>query len=193
METYLFFSNNIDKIREIKSLTNYLKIKIVSPADFGFKQEPLETGKSFSENAKIKSLFAFNKLKVPSFADDSGICIEALNWKPNIYSKRFIENFKNKNDCLRHIIRKTAKTKKFRAYFKTSISLTLSANYHIIFEGRVDGTISRKIIGKHGFGYDPIFIPNGERKTFAQMKIFEKNLISHRSIALAKLINFFPN
>ena len=193
MKNILFFSNNSNKFNEARKLLLNKKIKLMSPLDFNIITEPKENGLSFSENAKIKSSFGYKKIKIPCFADDSGICIEALNWKPNIYSKRFIDSFDNKTDCLQHIIKKVKKSGKNKAFFETSICYTIKENYHIVFKGRVNGTISDDILGNKGFGYDPIFIPNGFRKTFGQLKTNEKNLFSHRSIAINKFLNFLFN
>jgi len=190
LNSLLFFSNNSDKIKEIKNIFKNLPFKILSPKDFGLINEPNEVGKSFSENAKIKSFFGYKKINLPCFADDSGISIEALGWKPNIFSKRFINSFKNKNHCFDYIINKVAKNGKNKAYFKTSVCLTFKKNYHIVFEGRVLGKISSMPLGQKGFGYDPIFIPDGYSKTFGQINKNEKNKISHRSIAINKLISF---
>ncbi len=189
----LFFSNNQGKHYEIKILFKKIGINILSPKDFKIKKEPKETGKSFAENAKIKSLFGFKKTKVPCFADDSGICIEALGWKPNIMSKNFIKKFKNNSDCFNYIISKTNRTGKYAAYFKSSICYTYKENYNIVFEGKVMGKISTQILGKNGFGYDAIFIPQGFSKTFAEMNSNEKNYLSHRAIAINKFINFITN
>ncbi len=189
----LFFSNNAGKTEEIKKLFKKYKINLCSLADFNLNLEPKETGNSFADNAKIKSLFGYEKIKLPCFADDSGICIEALGWKPGVYSKRFIENFKNNDECFKYIFKKVLESRKYRAYFQTSICLTLKNNYHIVFEGKINGKISTKSIGKNGFGFDPIFTPDMYQKTFGQMKSYEKNSISHRSIAINKLLNFLAN
>ena len=190
MDKIVFASSNIDKFNEIILFFRKLKTKIYLPKDFKIFNEPNESGKTFAENAKIKSSFGYQKTLIPCFADDSGICIEALNWGPGIKSKRFLDKFKNKKNCLEFIIDKTRKTKKNKAFFQTSICLTLKENYHIVFEGKLRGTISKQILGKHGFGYDPIFIPNKEIKTLAQMNKYQKNEISHRSVAITKLVNF---
>ncbi len=190
MKKILFFSNNKNKVEEIKNLFKGLAIKVLSVSDFDIYVEPKENGLSFAENAKIKSYFGYKKFRLPCFSDDSGIFIEALDWKPNVFSKRFINSFKNRNDCFNYIFTKVKKSKKNRAMFKTSICLTLSENHHVVFEGSINGIISEKIRGKNGFGYDPIFIPIGFSKTFAEMDQEEKNTFSHRSIALIKLINF---
>ena len=193
MEKLLFFSNNNYKIKEIRKIFREYNLKILSLTDLNINYEPKENGQTFEENAKIKSDYGFKKTGIPCFADDSGICIESLNWGPGIYSKRFINNFKNKQDCFNHIINKTKDNRKKGAYFKTSISLTINKDQNVVFNGKVDGEISNRIIGNNGFGYDPIFVPKYFRKTLAELSIKEKNEMSHRSIAVTKLINFLFN
>ncbi len=193
MEKLLFFSNNNYKIKEIKKIFREHNLKILSLTDLNINYEPKENGQTFEENAKIKSDYGLKKTGIPCFADDSGICIESLNWRPGIYSKRFLNNFKNKQDCFNHIINRTKSSQKKRAYFKTSISLTIHKDQNIVFNGKVDGEISNRIIGNNGFGYDPIFVPKYFKKTLAELSTKEKNQISHRSIAVTKLINFLFN
>ena len=193
MKKLLFFSFNSGKIKEIKNLFGIHDINIHTPKEFNLNYSPKENGSSFAENAKIKSFYGYQKLLIPSFADDSGICIEALGWKPNILSRRFLENFANDKDCFRYILKKVEKSKKFKAYFKTSICITLKENYHIVFEGKVNGRISNKVLGNNGFGYDPIFIPEGQTKTYGEISNKSKNLSSHRSSAIKKLISFLVN
>lgn len=190
MRKILFFSNNNNKIREINTIFKKISVTVKSPNYYGINYEPKEVGLSFAENAKIKSFFGYKKIKIPCFADDSGICIEAMGGGPGIYSKNFLNKFKNKKKCFEYIFHKINKTGINKAYFKTAICLTLKENYHIVFEGRVDGYISSYKLGDKGFGYDPIFIPDGYKNSFGQMSQKEKNLISHRSIAINKLINF---
>ena len=189
----LFFSNNLYKVREIKKLFNKHSVDIISLKELSFDKEPLESGINFIENAKIKSEFGNNISGLPCFADDSGICIEALNFKPGVYSKRFIESFNTRNDCFKYIINKIRKKNLNRAYFKTSICLTTENKHNLIFEGKVEGNITNVPSKDNGFGYDPIFKPVGFLKTFSEMTVDEKNKISHRSIAINKLINFLTN
>tara|TARA_B100000575_G_scaffold286999_1_gene284601 strand:- start:887 stop:1468 length:582 start_codon:yes stop_codon:yes gene_type:complete len=189
----LFFTNNNNKLVEVNQLFKDLKTELILPSKFNFFDEPEETGYTFAENAKIKSSFGYKNFGVECFAEDSGICIEALGWKPGVYSKRFLNRFKDNFRCFENIIDRVKVTGKVRAYFQTSVCLTLNKNYHLVFEGKVKGTISKKIRGKSGFGYDPIFIPDGELKTFSQMSKMQKNKTSHRSIAINKLINFLSN
>ena len=193
MRQLLFFSNNKNKIIEIKKIFKKFNLELLSLNDLNISNEPEETGKTFEENAKIKSDYGFNKTGIPCFADDSGICIESLNWKPGVLSKRFLNDFKSNEACFYSIIKSTKKNRKQNAYFKTSISLTINKNQNIIFNGKIYGKISEQIKGDFGFGYDPIFIPKNYNKTLAELSSKEKNNISHRSIAVTKLINFLIN
>ena len=193
MRKLLFFSNNKNKTTEIKKIFRKFSLEILSLSDLDISDEPKENGQTFEENAKIKSDYGFNKTGLPCFADDSGICIESLNWKPGVLSKRFLNNFKSNQDCFDSIIKSTKKNNKQNAYFNTSISLTIKNNQNIIFNGKIDGKISEQAKGRFGFGYDPIFIPKNYNKTLAELSTKEKNEISHRSIAVIKLINFLIN
>ena len=186
----IFFSNNKNKVEEVENLFYGSKIKIFNLNNFSATISPKETGNSFKKNANIKSLYGFKKFNLMCFADDSGICIEALNGEPGVNSKNYLKK-KSKREIFKFIINQTKIKKKFNAFFQTTICLSRSKNNHIFFTGRIDGKIADKIVGKRGFGYDPIFIPNGYRKTFAEMNIEEKNKISHRGIALVKLKKFF--
>ena len=193
MRQILFFSNNKNKVIEIKKIFKKFNLKLLSLSDVGIDDEPEESGQNFEENAKIKSDYGFSKTGIPCFADDSGICIEALNWKPGVLSKRFLNNFKSNDACFDNIIKSVKKNSKQNACFKTSISLTIKNNQNIIFNGKIDGKISAQAKGRFGFGYDPIFIPINYSKTLAELNTKEKNEISHRSIAVTKLINFLTN
>ena len=126
---------------------------------------------------------------MPCFADDSGICIDALNNLPGIKSNRFQKENGGYEKTFKLIIDKAKVTKKFNAYFKTVISLTTDIST-IYFSGSISGKISASPLGSLGFGYDPIFIPRGSIKTFAQMTSVEKNKLSHRSAAIKKLKNY---
>ena len=193
MREIIFFSGNEGKITEIKNKFKNKQIKILSLKNFDNYTEPLENGLTFRDNAKIKSSYGYSKFNIPCFADDSGICIEALKNKPGIFSKSFIRSFKSSDDCFKYIFKKIKKTNKKKAYFKTSICLTMESGIRVFFEGRIKGTISEKPVGEFGFGYDPIFVPEGYNRTLGSMRLSEKNQLSHRSIAINKLINFLIN
>ena len=132
MRRLLFFSNNKNKIIEIKKIFSKFNLELLSLNDLNIVEEPEECGQTFEENAKIKSDYGFNKTGIPCFADDSGICIESLNWKPGVLSKRFLNNFKSNEACFESIIKSTKKHSKQNAYFKTSISLTAKENHNIV-------------------------------------------------------------
>lgn len=189
MNKLIFFSHNKSKIKEILESFRNSNIKILTLNDFSNIDIPEENGKTFEENAKIKSEFGYHHFGLPCFADDSGICIEALNNLPGIKSNRFQKENGGYKKTFKLIIDKAKVTKRFNAYFKTIISLTTSQST-IYFDGIISGKVSLSPLGSLGFGYDPIFIPKGNVKTFAQMTSSEKNKISHRSIAIKKLINF---
>ena len=193
MNKIIFYSNNNDKIKEINNLFKKLSIKVFSPKDYGITLEPKEVGSSFAENAKIKSLYGFQNIQIPCFADDSGICIEALNGAPGINSKQYLGSENKKNVILNKIISLAKNKNKYKAFFETSICLTLNIDKQIFFSGKVYGKISLKIRGNHGFGYDPIFIPDGMNLTFSEMSLHQKNLLSHRAIAIKKLSEYLTN
>ena len=193
MRKLFFFSNNKNKIIEIKKIFKKFSLELISLNDLNLSEEPEESGKTFEENAKIKSDYGFNKTGIPCFADDSGICLETLNWKPGVFSKRFLNDFKSNEACFKSIIQSSKNNNKRNAYFKTSISLTVKDNQNLIFNGKIEGKISEQAKGKFGFGYDPVFIPKNYNKTLAEFSTKEKNEISHRSIAVTKLINFLIN
>ena len=182
MKEIIFFSNNKNKFLEISKLFKDIPIKILSLNDFDKIKSPNENGLTFKENAKIKSSLGLQVFKKTCFADDSGICIEAMNNNPGINSKKFLETNNSLLDAFNLILSLVDKTKKNKAFFQTSICLSLNVK-----DGIIRGTITKSIKGSNGFGYDPIFIPHGYKKTFAEMKVEEKNAISHRSIAINKL------
>ena len=190
MKDILFFSHNQKKIIEVNQIFKSNELKIHNLNNFKNVKEPIENGCSFAQNAKIKSQFGFEKFKIPCFADDSGFCIDALNNKPGIHSKRFIQKFSSSKKAFEYIITNAIKKKNNKAFFVTAICLTLAKNHHIIFFGKINGKLSLTPKGVNGFGYDPIFIPDNHNKTFAEMSPKEKNSISHRKKAISKLKSF---
>ena len=190
MKDILFFSHNQKKIVEVKQIFKENKIKVYDLNSFEKINEPRETGATFSSNAKIKSKYGQKLFNMPCFADDSGFCVEALKNNPGVKSKRFIEKFSNKKKAFEYIISNVIKKKNNKAFFVTAICLTLKDNHHIVFLGKINGTISLEPKGTNGFGYDPIFVPENHTKTFAEMSLEEKNIISHRKIAITKFKSF---
>ncbi|MEJ2904483.1 RdgB/HAM1 family non-canonical purine NTP pyrophosphatase [Pedobacter panaciterrae] len=183
----VFATNNKHKTEEIgKLLVN--QYKVLNLKDIGCDVDIPETGNSFAENAELKSSYVTDNFKLNCFADDSGLEIEALDNEPGIYSARYSgvrDDLENLNLVLKKMEGKTNR----KAHFKTVISLNQN-NKNYLFEGVVYGNITQTPIGDEGFGYDPIFMPIGYDRTFAQMSMTEKNEISHRAIAMKKLIAF---
>ena len=190
MKDILFFSHNQRKIIEIKQIFKDSKIKFFDLNSFKKIKEPREIGDTFASNAQIKSKYGQQIFNIPCFADDSGFCVEALNNSPGVKSKRFLEKFSNNKEAFEYIFSNVVQKKNNKAFFITAICLTLKKNYHIVFLGRINGTVSLQPKGINGFGYDPIFIPENHNKTFAEMGLEEKNIISHRKIAITKLKSF---
>ena len=190
MKDILFFSHNQKKIIEVKQIFKDSRIKVFDLNSFEKIKEPRETGDTFASNAKIKSKYGQKVFNIPCFADDSGFCVEALKNNPGVKSKRFLEKFSNKKKAFEYIISNVIEKKNNKAFFVTAICLTLKDNHHIVFIGRVNGTVSLKPKGNNGFGYDPIFVPENYTRTFAEMSLEEKSVISHRKIAITKLKSF---
>ncbi len=190
-------SHNIGKVREIRSLLKPLGLKIYSAKKFTIN-EPIEDGKTFKENSLIKSKNAALKSGIPAIADDSGLCILSLDNKPGIYSARWAGRKKNFNLAINKIeneMRKNKLTNKAarKAFFCCALSIYFPNNNYRVFEGKKYGHIQFPASGKNGFGYDPIFVPNGYKKTFGEMNFTYKERISHRSIAFKKMKEYLKN
>ena len=187
-------TNNEGKLREIKSLIPK-NIQIFSTLDFKLKS-PKENGKTFEQNSILKSKYFSKKTKLICLADDSGLEIDILDKKPGIYSARWAGKNKNFKIAINKVFRKlTAKDKNWKKkYIKARFICALSISYLnknlVSVIGKVEGKISNKAIGKNGFGYDPIFIPNNEKKTFGQMPFSKKYRIDHRFKAFKKIKKF---
>jgi len=170
-------------------LPSYLTMK--SLTDINFFDEIEETGETFEENALLKAKTIFDKTGKNIFADDSGLVIEALDGAPGVYSARYAGTGKDEDNIAKALKELEEKTNR-KAYFISIFCLILNGKEYF-FEGRVNGTIATEIMGDNGFGYDPIFIPDGFSKSFAQMTAEEKNTISHRGKAVEKLNDFLTN
>ncbi|WP_214226879.1 RdgB/HAM1 family non-canonical purine NTP pyrophosphatase [Pedobacter sp. B4-66] len=183
----VFATNNKHKAEEVgKLLIN--QYKVLNLKDIGCDVDIPETGNSFAANAELKSSYVTENFKLDCFADDSGLEIDALNNEPGIYSARY-SGVRDDLENLNLVLRKMEGITNRKAHFKTVISLNKN-NRKYLFEGVVYGNITHAPIGDDGFGYDPIFMPDGYDRTFAQMSMTEKNAISHRAIAMKKLIAF---
>ncbi len=186
----VFATNNTHKLEEVQAMINDNFI-LRSLADIGCTDDIPETGDTFAENAKQKTDYLVNKYGLYCFGDDSGLEIDALKGAPGVYSARYAgtRDMDKNIDLVLHNLQGVTNRS---ARFKTVISLYLNEQQHF-FEGSIEGVITNKICGTAGFGYDPIFIPNGYNQTFAEMPAKQKNSISHRSIAVRKLALFLRN
>ena len=194
MKEIVIASHNDGKVDEIRGLLKKYKFKIFSLKKFSHI-EPKENGKTFIENSVIKSVSALKITGLPSISDDSGLCIPALNNDPGIYSARWAGKGKNFDLAAKKIEKRLFekyrnKQKLFKAFFCCALSIALPDGTIKSFEGKVFGTLQFPPKGENGFGYDPIFIPKGYKKTFGEMKYSFKERISHRQKAFKKLQNF---
>lgn len=184
----LFATANKNKVIEIQNILPK-GFEILSLNDIDLKEDIPETAETIEGNAIQKIEYIKKFFGIDCFADDSGLEIESLNGEPGVYSARYAGNERDSNKNMDLVLEKMHGLENRNARFKTVIALNLKNKVHV-FEGIVDGIICTEKRGLHGFGYDPIFEPNNCGKTFAEMTIDEKNLISHRSIAFEKMLSF---
>ena len=191
----LIGTNNKGKLREIRGLLPK-SIKIFSTSDFNLKS-PTENGHTFKENSLIKSRYFSKKSNLVCIADDSGLEIDCLDRKPGIFSARWAGSKGDFNKAIKRVFRelnrkdKNWKVKNIKARFVCALSICYLDKIIASVVGKIEGSISNKIRGKNGFGYDPIFIPKKKRQTFGEMKFSSKCKIDHRSMAFKKIKKFF--
>ena len=184
----LFATSNKNKVLEIKKVLPK-EFNIKSLDDIGFCEEIPENENTIEGNAIFKANYMYKKYNLNVFADDTGLEVDSLNGKPGVHSARYAGISKNSADNINKLLKKLKNKKNRKARFKTVIALILNSKIHT-FEGVVEGIITKKPKGENGFGYDPVFIPRGYTKTFGELSLEEKNSISHRSLAMNKLIDF---
>ncbi|MBE97660.1 MAG: non-canonical purine NTP pyrophosphatase, RdgB/HAM1 family [Flammeovirgaceae bacterium] len=187
MKQICFVTGNKNKLQEIQQLL--FSFKIISLHDLNFFDDIPETENTIEGNAFLKANFINNKFNIDCFSDDTGLFIDSLDGLPGVKSARFAGENSNSEENISLVLKSLENKKSRSATFKTVICLIINNRKHF-FEGSVPGTITEQKSGESGFGYDPIFIPFGYNKTFSEMTIEEKNLISHRSKAVQKLIKF---
>ena len=183
----LVASGNKGKIREIKSILSDLNIEILSLKDVGINADIEENGSTFEENALIKACEIAKLVDMPVLADDSGLCVDALNGAPGIYSARYAGENATDADRIGKLLAELKNVNDRNARFVCVMAMVLPDGQRIVSEGTVQGTIAKEPMGASGFGYDPVFIPNGYRQSFAQLGEDEKNKLSHRYNALINL------
>ena len=185
MKKILIGTHNIGKFKEIAYLISK-KYKKISPVSLKIKS-PKETGKSFISNSKLKVKFFSKYVNYPVISDDSGLCINILNNMPGIYSARLAKKHGSFFKAMKFILKKMKNKKNRKATFVCSLSYKKNNGKIVSVEGRLKGNISNKILGKKGFGYDPIFIPLNNKITLGQMFKSKKIKMDHRFIAFQKL------
>ena len=186
--TLVFASNNEHKIKEIKSLLGN-SFTLLSLHDINIIEDIPEEEPQIEGNALTKARYVFNACGLNVFADDTGLEIAELNGLPGVHSARFAGENKDSSANIEKVLFLLGNSKNRKARFRTVIALILEKKEYL-FEGIVNGTIIKEKRGIEGFGYDPIFLPDGKTRTFAEMELSEKNTISHRALAFEKLKKF---
>ena len=186
----VFATGNPNKLKEIKSAIN--SFEILGLKDLGITEVIPETGDTLMKNALQKAKYIYDKTGFDCFSDDTGLEIEALNYRPGVYSAMYAGPDCNAEDNMQKVLLELRESANRNAQFKTVIALILDGKEHF-FEGAIKGVILKEKAGVDGFGYDPIFRPTGYEESFAEMTIEQKNEISHRGLAVKKLIAFLAS
>lgn len=186
MKQLVFATHNKNKLAEVQSILQG-RYQVLGLTELGLTDEIPEDGSSFAENASLKTHYVYERLQLDCFGDDSGLEVEALNQEPGIYSARYSGRGDAANTQL--VLQRMTGISNRKARFKTVISLLVDGEEHF-FEGQLNGIIVHEPRGSHGFGYDPIFQPNGYDITLAEMTMAEKNAISHRALAMKALLGW---
>jgi XTP/dITP diphosphohydrolase len=184
----IFATNNQHKLNEVAAIIGN-KFELLSLRNIKCFEEIPETKETIEENAFEKASYIYNKYLINCFADDTGLEIEALNGEPGVYSARYAGEACNFDDNIEKVLAKMNGITNRKASFKTVISLIIDGKDYQ-FKGIVNGVILTERKGSSGFGYDPIFLPDGFKETYAEMNAEKKNEISHRGIATRQLCNF---
>ena len=184
----VFVTNNMNKLSEIRSLisSNY---NLMSLEEINFNDEIKETESTLEGNALLKARYIFSKYKLNCFADDTGLEVDFLDGAPGVYSARYAGPNCLAKDNIEKVLNELKDANNRKAKFITVIALIIEGE-EFVFKGECRGVLIKKPIGSDGFGYDPIFLPNGSNLTFAQMDKDEKGKISHRGLAVKKLLEF---
>lgn len=185
----LFATSNKNKLKEIQSLLPSF-IKLLSLEDIELNEDIPETSSTIDGNALQKTDYIVQHFGIDCFADDTGLEVEVLNGSPGVHSARYAGEGRDDQDNRNLLLKNLEGVSNRSARFKTVISLYFKKKQYL-FEGIVNGSIATEENGEMGFGYDSIFIPENETRTFAEMTLTEKNAISHRAIAFSKMVSFF--
>ena len=184
----VFATNNLHKLKEVQEMLSN-SIEVLSLKDIGCFEDIEETEITLEGNAKLKADYITKKYGFDCFADDTGLEVEALDGKPGVYSARYAGEHGNAEKNMEKLLNELQNKSNRKAKFRTIIALNIT-NKQYLFEGICDGEILNEKTGVKGFGYDPIFKPSNASCSFAEMNSEEKNIISHRGIAIQKLVQF---
>lgn len=187
----VFATHNANKLKEVQAMLPD-DIQLVSLYEVGCEQEIPETAQTIEDNAKMKAQYVVQHFGFECFADDTGLEVEALGGAPGVHSARYAGAHKNNQDNIVLLLENLKGKSNRKAQFKTVFALSLQGEIHL-FKGIVKGSITLEPQGNNGFGYDSVFMPDGYAETFAQMSAEQKNQISHRAIAVQKLVQFLKN
>lgn len=187
-----FATNNAHKLEEAKDIAGD-GFEIVSLTEINCFEELPETSPTLEGNSLQKAQFVFQKYNVPCFADDTGLEVDALYGEPGVFSARYAGGHKNSNDNIDLLLKNLGTNSNRKARFRTVITLIGLEEKPIFFEGIVAGSIIMERKGTSGFGYDPVFVPEGHTRTYAEMSLQEKSLVSHRALAVNKLQQYLKN
>ena len=187
MNNICFVTGNKNKLREVQKLL--LSYNLLSLEDFDFSDDIPETEDTIEGNAFLKADHIHKKFGVSCFSDDTGLFIESLDGQPGVMSARFAGSNCNSEDNISLVLEMLSGIENRKAFFRTVICLIVNGKVNY-FHGEVKGQISKEKAGDKGFGYDPIFIPDGFDKTFSEFTLDKKNELSHRALAVNKLVNF---
>jgi XTP/dITP diphosphohydrolase len=191
MKDLIFATNNTHKIDEIQALIGE-SFLIKSLRQIGCFEDIPETANTLEGNALLKASYVFDKFQKNCFADDTGLEVDALGGRPGVYSARYAGNGHDFEANIDKVLLELSGIENRKARFRTIIALIFDGET-TYFEGIVNGTIISERKGSEGFGYDPVFIPEGYSQTFAEMTLSQKNAISHRALAVKQLIEFLGN
>ena len=191
MKKLVFATNNAHKLSEVKAILEP-EYSIISLAELNCYDDIPETAETLDGNALIKAKYIHEKYGLDCFADDTGLEVEALGGEPGVYSARYAGDANCAHENMCKVLEKLGDNPNRKACFRTVIAL-IHGDKTVYFDGRIDGTIAAQPRGENGFGYDPIFVPDGYMVSFAQLGQEEKNKISHRALAVKKLVDFLQH
>ncbi len=188
MKKFVFATNNAHKLKEVAAIVGH-QIELLSLEDIGCHDDIPETSDTLEGNALQKAKYVYERYHIDCFADDTGLEVEALDGAPGVYSARYAGEGHNSEENIRKLLHELEGKDNRKARFRTVFALIINGKEHL-FEGIVKGEIIATKRGTSGFGYDPVFVPEGFTQTFAEMSDAQKNKISHRAIGVNKLCKF---